>query len=459
MAVSLPGPDALPPGPHRDLVEALHTLYQGAGTPGLRPIAKAVMEGDFRDTVSHEKVAAMLRGNGLPRWSKLEPVVRILATWHAPRLDADKQVVVFQRLWHAAQNDTAGVPALGPDTAPVPRVAPVPRSATASNAEPDGACDARDLVQEVGTELAARAHADRRADTDRGYRDGVAFARDLPSPDTLDELARCEFDVAAWIRPWHDQWSRIAARLDPHNTQVPDWAWKAARYLGTRADPIGFDQFSFTTTEAYLTGFGTGLKAVWHAMREQEPVEPDPADDPPPHAPSQRIASDLARLLRGHAGLSLNEVEHAGQVLLEQLHERFQHAPVRDRLPTGARLAVDWFQATNCTYWDRPYRMLNWHHHGLKLILTLDEPGPVRAECTPMPGISRSREADHALIAIDANRPHAHPLLLPITAVHPRLSQDGAKAINAWVEQCLTTLLTDFSQSLAGALTRLGYDA
>lgn len=91
----MPGTDDLLPGPLRELVEALHGLYQGAGMPGLRQISKAVNDGEFRDTVSHEKVAAMLHGKGVPRWSKLEPVVRVLAIWHTPALDADAETIRF----------------------------------------------------------------------------------------------------------------------------------------------------------------------------------------------------------------------------------------------------------------------------------------------------------------------------------------------------------------------------
>ncbi|WP_370968534.1 AAA family ATPase [Amycolatopsis sp. cg9] len=105
VGIAMPGPDRLPPGPHRDLVEALHELYRGAGKPGLRRIAKAVVDGDFRDTVSHEKISTMLRGESLPSWTKLEPVVRVLAGWSTARLDVDEESVRLQRLWHRAQAD------------------------------------------------------------------------------------------------------------------------------------------------------------------------------------------------------------------------------------------------------------------------------------------------------------------------------------------------------------------
>ncbi len=100
--ISLPGKDCLPPGPHRALVEALYRLYEGAGKPSLRRIAAGITNGDFPDTVSHEKVGALLRGDGLPAWLKVECVVRQLAAWHNPRLDPDEEAARFTVLWLAA---------------------------------------------------------------------------------------------------------------------------------------------------------------------------------------------------------------------------------------------------------------------------------------------------------------------------------------------------------------------
>jgi hypothetical protein len=101
--VTLPGEDELRPGPHRDLVVALHGLYQGAGRPALRRIAEAIGKNEgYLDTVSHERVGAMLRGTGVPGWPKVECVVRQLASWHRPSMDADEQVNRFIVLWRAA---------------------------------------------------------------------------------------------------------------------------------------------------------------------------------------------------------------------------------------------------------------------------------------------------------------------------------------------------------------------
>lgn len=107
--VQLPGPDELPPGPLRTLTEALHELYRAAGGPGLRMIANAVADDHrFRDSVSHEKVRELLQGIGSPKWSKLEPVVRVLAVRSTPRRDPDEEAKRFKRLWDSAATREGG---------------------------------------------------------------------------------------------------------------------------------------------------------------------------------------------------------------------------------------------------------------------------------------------------------------------------------------------------------------
>jgi hypothetical protein len=107
VGIEQPDEEQVPTGPTRDLVVALHELYRGAGRPGLRVIAKAVTRGDFRTTVSHEAVSDMLNGKSVPRWSKLDCVVRQLALWNAPRLDPEEIAARFLPLWEAA---TGGIP-------------------------------------------------------------------------------------------------------------------------------------------------------------------------------------------------------------------------------------------------------------------------------------------------------------------------------------------------------------
>ena len=61
---ALPRPD-LPPGPHRDLVDALHDLHHRAGWPSLRTLAAHA-------GVSHTTVAKAFSQPALPTWGTLE---------------------------------------------------------------------------------------------------------------------------------------------------------------------------------------------------------------------------------------------------------------------------------------------------------------------------------------------------------------------------------------------------
>lgn len=80
----LPRPD-LPPGPPRDLVDALHDLHHRAGWPSLRTLARAC-------GVSHTTVSKTFSSSTLPTWGVLELLVEAMggdtATFHDLWLDA-----------------------------------------------------------------------------------------------------------------------------------------------------------------------------------------------------------------------------------------------------------------------------------------------------------------------------------------------------------------------------------
>jgi hypothetical protein len=96
--IALPGRDKLRPGPRRDLAEALHGLYRQAGLPGARTISKESRDrDDLPDTISHEGVSGILRGEGLPRWSKIESLVRILVDHAVGHPDTEASVGRKQR--------------------------------------------------------------------------------------------------------------------------------------------------------------------------------------------------------------------------------------------------------------------------------------------------------------------------------------------------------------------------
>ncbi|HSU01667.1 MAG TPA: AAA family ATPase, partial [Nocardioides sp.] len=67
---ALPRPE-LPPGPHRDLVVALHDLHHRAGWPSLRTLAG-------RTGVSHTTVSHLLSSPRLPAWGMVELLVEAL---------------------------------------------------------------------------------------------------------------------------------------------------------------------------------------------------------------------------------------------------------------------------------------------------------------------------------------------------------------------------------------------
>ena len=138
VGIEPPGLDRVPEGPGRDLVLALHGLYRGSGKPSTRRIAEDVLNGDYRDTVSHETVAAMLRGDrGLPRWEKLEAVVSVLALRHTPPLDPVAEATRMQALWHAAQGHT-NLDETARDLARTPAATPPASGVIEAPADPAG---------------------------------------------------------------------------------------------------------------------------------------------------------------------------------------------------------------------------------------------------------------------------------------------------------------------------------
>ena len=87
---ALPRPD-MPPGPHRDLVAALHDLHHRAGWPSLRTLAKET-------GVSHTTVSKAFSRPTLPAWGTLELLVEAM----------DGSVEDFRALWLAASAPTDG---------------------------------------------------------------------------------------------------------------------------------------------------------------------------------------------------------------------------------------------------------------------------------------------------------------------------------------------------------------
>ncbi len=120
----------------QDLVAELQLLHRAAGRPSYRRISNEIRrQNHMPDTVSHETVSTVLRGEAIPRWSKVECVVRYLAAMSVHRPDQDEEVRRFHALWLAAADNgpRAALPA-DRDTAATPQVGRNPPAVVAEPA-------------------------------------------------------------------------------------------------------------------------------------------------------------------------------------------------------------------------------------------------------------------------------------------------------------------------------------
>jgi hypothetical protein len=137
--VPLPGEGELPPGPHRDLVLALHGLYQAAGKPSLKVISQSTPKSH---TLSHEGVRAQLNGTRVPKWANLESLVKALASKSVIKRDVEAEVEAAFKLWSAVESAAAestesstfpGNRGATSEASPAPRVALTEREPSAAS--------------------------------------------------------------------------------------------------------------------------------------------------------------------------------------------------------------------------------------------------------------------------------------------------------------------------------------
>src|SRR3954464_4199877 len=84
----------LPPGPGRELVDALHDLHHRAGWPSLRTLAREA-------GCSHTTVSKVFSSRQLPAWGLLELLVE----------NMDGDLAAFRRLWLDASGPQVAVDA------------------------------------------------------------------------------------------------------------------------------------------------------------------------------------------------------------------------------------------------------------------------------------------------------------------------------------------------------------
>lgn len=114
--IVLPSETEVPPGPHRQLLIALHDLYRLAGFPSTRDISKVIARSEFaRDSMSHQTVANILAGRRVPRWLKVEALVDGLLTLarHETTLS---EIDRFRQLWESTHFSGREHPASIPES-------------------------------------------------------------------------------------------------------------------------------------------------------------------------------------------------------------------------------------------------------------------------------------------------------------------------------------------------------
>jgi len=146
VVIQLPDRERLPPGPHRDLVVAMHGLYDDAGKPGSRLISAEIRRNnDLRETVSHETISATLRGRSIPAWGKIRSIVIQLVAMSDEQRDMKHVLADLRQLWLAIppavpkhlQPTPAADAFLSPVTSPIADVVFPPTEREASVASGD----------------------------------------------------------------------------------------------------------------------------------------------------------------------------------------------------------------------------------------------------------------------------------------------------------------------------------
>ncbi|MEV6370174.1 restriction endonuclease [Micromonospora musae] len=115
---------------------------------------------------------------------------------------------------------------------------------------------------------------ERLAEQRRGYADGMTTALALPLY-ALEGLLVTNFEIASWLRPWREQWDRIASTQAVHGETLADWVPSIAQLLGSYAAPIRVAHGQLTPSVPYVVGFADGLRTAWQEAVRARLVPPD----------------------------------------------------------------------------------------------------------------------------------------------------------------------------------------
>ncbi|MEV4516689.1 FxSxx-COOH system tetratricopeptide repeat protein [Dactylosporangium sp. NPDC049525] len=138
MAIALPGLDKVPEGPLRGFVTAIHALYDAAGQPAARVIAKATIDlppGEFQ-SVSHETVSATLRAGTVPAWEKVRSMLHVMAMMAPFEYDLTALEQQTIELWRGARHEIQDAPVAVIPAQPQPAPALPPPTLTLDDVTP-----------------------------------------------------------------------------------------------------------------------------------------------------------------------------------------------------------------------------------------------------------------------------------------------------------------------------------
>jgi tetratricopeptide (TPR) repeat protein len=119
LSIALPGPDKVPDGPHRELLVRLHDLYSQAGKPATRVISKRI-DDEKLESVSYETISALLRGDKVPGWARLQSIIVALCRTSVHKVDVSEELVRFNVLWRRYESPQTPPPLPAPSP-PAPR--------------------------------------------------------------------------------------------------------------------------------------------------------------------------------------------------------------------------------------------------------------------------------------------------------------------------------------------------
>jgi hypothetical protein len=150
--------------------------------------------------------------------------------------------------------------------------------------------DSRDQIAGLRDRLLAEA----RQDYELAYKVALEAASAM-SLHIINALVDADFELRRWLQPFKSGYTfevmqnmkpvnpdelkhlldeRPTPRSDKDSWRSDPWGWlfKAAEALGSVADPIGFDRYSFTPTRARERGFADAMRDLWDALEEPEQV-------------------------------------------------------------------------------------------------------------------------------------------------------------------------------------------